>query len=162
MSFDISIVPCTSYEMHNCREALEQVLAPLGGLDWVTDGMCIVIKTNLVAAMKPETAATTHPALLCALTEMLKERGARVIIGDSPGGLYNAAHLSHAYDAAGLRACETLGAELNDDFTVRETDYQDAVCAKHFTYTAYLDKADAVIDFCKLKSHGMMPCASAV
>ena len=156
MSFDISLVSCTSYDKDTCRLALEQVLEPLGGLDWVKDGMCIVIKTNLVAAMKPEDAATTHPALLCALTSMLKERGARVIIGDSPGGLYNAAHLSHVYDAAGLRACEACGAELNDDFSVRETDFAEAACAKHFTYTAYLDKADAIIDFCKLKSHGMM------
>ncbi|MBQ1264975.1 MAG: DUF362 domain-containing protein, partial [Oscillospiraceae bacterium] len=150
------IVPCTSYEIQDCRKALEEVLAPLGGLDWVTEGMCIVIKTNLVAAMKPEAAATTHPALLSALTEMLCERGARVIIGDSPGGLYNAAHLNHVYDAAGLRACEAAGAKLNRNFSVRETDFSDAVCAKHFTYTAYLDQADAIIDFCKLKSHGMM------
>ena len=43
--------------------ALLEVLAPLGGLDWVTPGMKIVIKANLVSMMKPERAATTHPSV---------------------------------------------------------------------------------------------------
>ena len=33
--------------------------------------------------------------------------------------------------------------------------------AKHITYTAYLDDADAVISFCKLKSHGMLALSAA-
>lgn len=44
--------------------------------------MRIVIKVNLVSAMKPEEAATTHPELLCALIELLKGRGASVVLGD--------------------------------------------------------------------------------
>jgi hypothetical protein len=76
MPFDISVAPCESYEAAVCRAALEQVLEPLGGLDWVTPGMKIAVKVNLVAAMHPEQAATTHPALLCELTKMLLERGA--------------------------------------------------------------------------------------
>ncbi len=161
MSIDVSIVACATYDPADCRRALAEVLAPFGGLDWVSEGMCIAIKTNLVAAMKPEEAATTHPELLCALVEALKERGARVIIGDSPGGLYNAAHLNHVYDVTGLRACEQLGAELNQDFSQNEAQFPEAAVARSFTYTAYLDKADAVIDFCKLKSHGMMAMTNA-
>ena len=34
------------------------------------------------------------------------------------------------------------------------------VC-KRFQYTAYLDQADAIINFCKLKSHGMMGMSNA-
>ena len=32
---------------------------------------------------------------------------------------------------------------------------------KSFTYTAWLDACDAIIDFCKLKSHGMMGMSAA-
>ena len=161
MQTDVSIVSCTSYDESACREALEQVLAPLGGLDWVTPGMRVVVKVNLVAAMKPEQAATTHPVLLCALTDLLRERGASVVLGDSPGGLYTAAYVNHVYEAAGLRLCEQHGAVLNADFSQAEADDPDAVSAKRFTYTKYLDDADAIIDFCKLKSHGMMGMSNA-
>ena len=162
MSYDVSIVPCSSYEPAQCRRALEEALAPLGGLDWVSSGMRIVIKVNLVSAMKPEAAATTHPALLTELVKMLKEKGAEVILGDSPGGLFNAAHLNHVYDVCGLRACEEAGAQLNQDFSQCVVKDANAVAAKEFQYTAYLDKADAIIDFCKLKTHGMMGMTNAV
>ena len=88
MSCDVSLVRCTDYEIDHIRAALDRLLAPLGGLDWVTPGMKIVIKANLVAGRPPEDAVTTHPALLCALSEMLIARGASVVIGDSPGGVF--------------------------------------------------------------------------
>lgn len=162
MNYDVSIVRCDNYEPEVCRAALEQALAPIGGLDWVKPEMRIAIKVNLVSAMKPEEAATTHPALLCALIALLRERGASVVLGDSPGGLYTAAHLTRVYEATGMRACEAAGCELNQDFSQREAAYPQAAAAKHFTYTAWLDGADAIIDFCKLKTHGMMGMTCAV
>ena len=103
MSFDVSIVPCGSYDMGEVRAALAAALAPLGGLDWVRPGMKIAVKVNLISAMRPDAAATVHPALLTALTELLQERGASVVLGDSPGGLFTAAHLNRVYDVCGFR-----------------------------------------------------------
>ena len=162
MAVDVSIVPCGSYDEDVCREALTKALAPFGGLDWVTEGMCVVIKVNLVSAMKPEQAATTHPTLLCELTKMLVSRGAHVVLGDSPGGLYTSSHVNHVYDLSGMHDCEAVGAELNQDFSQKDASFPEAVCAKKFTYTSYLDRADAIIDFCKLKTHGMMGLTNAV
>lgn len=157
---DVSIVRCESYQKEVCDRALDEVLAPFGGLDWVEPGMKIAIKANLVAAMKPETAATTHPALLAALTRKLVARGASVIVGDSPGNLYNAAVLNHVYSVTGLHAVEEAGGALNRDFGMKNASFEQAHVAKHFSYTSWLDGADAIISFCKLKSHGMM-CLSA-
>ena len=157
----VSVVSCVSYEPAVCRRALEEVLAPLGGLDFVTPGMTVGIKANLVSFLKPEAAGTTHPALLTALTEMLRERGAKVIVGDSPGGLFTAAYVKNVYRATGMTEVEKAGAVLNDDFTQREVSYPEAAAAKTFTYTAWLDACDAIIDFCKLKSHGMMGMSAA-
>ena len=157
----VVMTPCESYDDATVKSALEAVLSPIGGLDWVREGMVVGIKANLVSAMKPEECATTHPALLCALTVMLRERGARVIIGDSPGGVYTAAFVNHVYSAAGLAACEAAGAELNRDLGVADTHFPEAHVLKSFTYTAWLDTCDAVIDFCKLKSHGMMGMSAA-
>ena len=158
---EVSIVRCAEYSQDECTRALTQVLEPLGGLEWVQPGMKIVIKANLVSAMKPDKAATTHPALLAALTRLLIARGASVVIGDSPGGLYNAAFLNRVYAATGMHEAEEAGAVLNHDFSQNNADFSEAHIAKHFTYTAYLDEADAIISFCKLKSHGMMSLSAA-
>ena len=95
MNTDVSIVRCDEYEAETCRRALESVLAPLGGLDWVQPGMRIAVKVNLVSAMPPEGAATVHPTLLCELVRMLTARGASVFLRDSPGALYTPANLAH-------------------------------------------------------------------
>ena len=157
----VSIVPCENYEMQQCEKALGDVLEPLGGLNWVKPGMCIVIKANLVGAYAPDTGATTHPILLAALTKLLKRRGARVVIGDSPGGLYNEAVMSRVYRVTGLEAAVAEGAELNHDFGQRLAHYPQGHVAKDFLYTSYLDQADGIISFCKLKSHGMMGLSAA-
>ena len=157
----VSVVSCESYDRAMCRKALEELLAPLGSLDFARPGMTVGIKANLVSFMKPEAAATTHPALLCALTELLTERGARVVIGDSPGGLYTAAYVKNVYRATGMYEAEKAGAKLNEDFSQAEAEYPEARAAKTFTYTAWLDGCDAIIDFCKLKSHGMMGMSAA-
>ena len=157
----VSVVSCNSYDPAECRRALRDVLAPLGGLDFAAPGVTVGVKANLVSFMKPEAAATTHPELLTALTEMLVERGAKVIIGDSPGGLYTAAYVNSVYRATGMYEAEKAGAVLNDDFSQAEAEYPEAKAAKTFTYTAWLDRCDVIIDFCKLKSHGMMGMSAA-
>lgn len=157
----VSIVGCPDYTQEHCIQALEAVLKPLGGLDWVKPGMRIVIKANLVSAMKPDKAATTHPMLVAELTRMLIGRGASVVIGDSPGGVYNAAFLNRVYSVTGMHMAEAAGGTLNHDFGQLDGDFPEGHVLKHFTYTSYLAGADAIISFCKLKSHGMMSLSAA-
>lgn len=156
MEPDVVITGCTDYSESAVSAALEQVLSPLGGLDWVMPGMRIAIKANLVSFLKPEKAATTHPSLLCELVRMLRARGADVVVGDSPGGLYTAAFVNRVYAAAGMKAVEKVGGRLNDNFEEREAEFPEARVCRKFRYTAWLDEADAIINFCKLKTHGMM------
>lgn len=153
---DVVIVPCADYTEGETRAALERVLAPLGGLDWVEAGMRIAVKVNLVTFAKPEKAATTHPSLLCALVRLLAERGADVVVGDSPGGLYNAAYVNRVYAATGMREVEQAGGRLNQNFEQSAAQYPQGKVCRQFHYTAWLDGADAVINLCKLKTHGMM------
>ncbi len=157
----VSVVKCGSYEENEVRKALDEVLSAIGGLSWVKEGMTVAIKCNLVSMMKPEQAATTHPALVKELCIKLVELGAKPIIGDSPGGLYNNAFLSGIYKATGMHSCEEVGAALNRDFGVSQAEFPEAVKAKTFSYTSWLDKADGIINFCKLKSHGMMGMSAA-
>ena len=155
---DVALAPCADYSPALCREALDRVLAAAGGLGWVQPGMRIGIKANLVSMMKPETAATTHPELLKALVDILKEKGAEPIIGDSPGGLYTAVYVNRIYKATGMH---TTGAALNDDYTTKEVQLPEAKIAKTATVTDWLHHCDGIINFCKLKSHGMMGLSAA-
>ena len=155
---DIAIARCDEYSPALCRAALEKVISAVGGLDWVRPGMRIGIKANLVSMMKPEAAATTHPELLKALVDMLKERGAEPVIGDSPGGLYTAAYVNRVYHAAGM---QYTGAQLNSDYGTKEVTLPQAVTAKTATVTDWLHHCDGIINFCKLKSHGMMGMSAA-
>ncbi len=160
-SYDVSIVPCTSYGEDEVAGALKALLDSIGGLDWIKEGMRVAIKANLVTFAKPEEAVTTHPALICALIKLLRERGATVVVGDSPGGLYNAAFLNKVYSVCGLSAVANAGGELNRDFGQSEAKYPNAKVACNFLYTSYLDNCDAIINFCKLKTHGMMGMSAA-
>lgn len=162
MGCDVALTPCADYDDARVEAALRAALEKIDGLDFVKPGMRVAVKVNLVTALRPDAAATVHPAVVCALTRLLRERGAEVVIGDGPGGVYTAAYLRAIYDVCGMRKAERFGAKLNDDFSVSEVDYPDAVKATRFLYTSYLAKADAIIDLCKLKTHSMMGLTCAV
>lgn len=158
---DVSIVKCNDYSEDNVRAALTEALEAVGGLDMINPGMKVGIKVNLVTGAKPEKAVTTHPVMVCELIKMLTERGAEVIVGDSPGGLYNSAFVNGVYSVSGLKSVEKCGGTLNQDFSEKTVSYPDAEVLKEFEYTAWLDNVDVIIDFAKLKTHGMMGMSAA-
>lgn len=159
---DVALKRCQSYHLEEVRAALVEVLAPFGGLSWVRPGMRVALKANLLTGAHPDAAVTTHPAVLTALTELLIERGAEVVIGDSPGGPFTSAIVGRAYALSGLAQSEAAGARLNRNFAQAEARFDAAVSAKSFSYTAYLDEADVILNVCKLKTHGMMGMTNAV
>lgn len=161
-NYDVAVVRCKTYDVEAVKPALEEALNAVNGLDFVMPGMKIIIKPNLVSFKKPDAAATTHPALLEALVEMLLARGADVTIGDSPGGPHSLPLLNRVYAATGMDRVEKLGAKLNRNMNEKNVDFPEGKVLKNFTYTQYLDEADAIIDFCKLKSHGMLGMSAAV
>ncbi len=159
---DVSVVSCHDYSEPEVKRAMSELLEQIDGLKSVKSGMRVVIKANLVTFLKPEKAATTHPALLCELVRLLRERGADVVIGDSPGGLYTKAFVERVYSVTDMKCAELSGASLNRNFEISSADFPEAVAAKSFEYTAYLDNADMIINFSKLKTHGMMGLSAAV
>lgn len=161
-NYDVAVVRCKTYNVEAVKPALEEAVNAVNGLDFVMPGMKIIIKPNLVSFKKPDAAATTHPALLEALVEMLLARGADVTIGDSPGGPHSLPLLNRVYAATGMDRLDKLGAKLNRNMNEKTVDFPEGKVLKNFTYTEYLDEADAIIDFCKLKSHGMLGMSAAV
>ena len=157
-----ALVPCESYEAETVGKALEQAIEAAGGLDWVQPGMRIGLKLNLCAAMKPETAATTHPVMAAELTRLLVARGATVVVGDSPGAPFTAPVMNNLYRVTGMSAVVEAGGELNENFTHSTVSYPEARTVKTFAYCNWLAECDAIINFSKLKSHGLMGITAAV
>lgn len=159
----VSVRPLENYDPAAARAALEQLLEPLGWRDLIRDGMTVGIKANLVSAMKPDTAATTNPILVRALCDMIVERGAKAVIGDSPSGPFTSIYLNRVYSVSGMNDAVTDGVSLNHNFETAHCDgFEGAVSLKAFDYTAWIDGVDLIIDFAKLKSHGMMSLSAAV
>ena len=69
-NWDAAFAACKSYEEAEVSAALQAAIDAAGGLAWVTPGMRVALKLNLVSAMKPEQAATVHPAVVCALVKL--------------------------------------------------------------------------------------------
>ena len=158
----VSVTACSSYEEQEVKAAFGRLLAPFGELDFVKPGARIVIKANLVSMLKPESAATTHPALLKELCRILAAKGAKVVVGDSPGGLYTSAYVNTVYSVTGMKSILETGAELNQDFSHVHAENPHGNTLTSLEYTSYLDTADAIINFCKLKTHGMMGLSACV
>lgn len=159
----VVFAPCASYDEKDIEKAFDDLLAPFGGLDFIKPGMNVAVKLNLVTMKKPDSAATTHPACVRELCRRITEKGANVILGDSPGGPYTGIYLSRVYSVCGLNSLEREGVTLNRDFsTSNEEAFGDAAVLRSFEYTSWLRKADCIINFAKLKTHGMMGLSCAV
>lgn len=159
----VAAVPCRDYSEEETTRACEGALSLLGGLSrFVKPGMRVGIKCNLVSAMAPEKAATTSPALLSALCRMITDLGASVVLGDSPGGVFTEAALKNVYRTCGLEPLVREGVALNRDFSVKDAAFSKAQSIRTFTCTGWLSSCDVLINFSKLKSHGMMGMTGAV
>lgn len=83
----VAIARCESYNASDVREAVREVLEHLGGMRrFVSLGERILLKPNLLSARDPDRAVTTHPEVVAAVVEAVREAGGLPFIGDSPGG----------------------------------------------------------------------------
>lgn len=155
----VYIYKCNDYNEKEVNDAMDNIINSFNLLKNIKKNTKVVIKVNLVSAMKPDKCATTHPMLIKRLVDYLLLKGCSVVIGDSPGGLYTKGYLSHFYKVTEM---DTTNAKLNDNFDTKKCSFNKAKVLKSFEYTKYLDDADIKINFCKLKSHGMMVMSSAV
>ena len=154
---------CATYDKEKILETVRDILDRSGVLKDIS-GLTIAVKPNLIARKKPEAAATSHPSIVWAVCKLCREAGAkRVVIAESPGGLYEAAILKSWYKVCGIEeAAKESGAELNFDTTVTEVKNPGAKYLKKLKVITPLAEADRIISISKLKTHGMMTYTGAV
>jgi len=159
MTLPVSILPLADYQPQAVRTALEDVLAPLGGMTtFVKPGQRVLIKPNLLAGKPPERAVTTHPEIVRQVILLVQECGGSVSVGDSPGiGKPEIV----ARKCGILQVAEETGARFapfveSVPIKVSEGTFHQLEVAREV-----LD-ADVIINLPKLKTHQMMGYTGAV
>jgi uncharacterized protein (DUF362 family)/ferredoxin len=152
---------CSKYDEQLIENSYQELLINNNLLDFVTPGLKVGIKLNLVSHMHPDKAATTHPLLVKRLCEILISKGAIVTIGDSPGGLFTEGVLKTVYKETGMTVCLETGAILNFNVGTKVVK-TDGKVVKNLDSSNWLDEQDVLINYSKLKSHGMMALSASV
>ncbi|MBC8430650.1 MAG: DUF362 domain-containing protein [Desulfobacterales bacterium] len=136
---------------------IERLLAPLGGMaSFVEKGDRVLLKVNLLSAREPEKAVTTHPEVVRAVAQSVKEAGGIPYIGDSPSGKFSERALRKAYKRSGLEdIANEEGIPLNRDTGTRRLDIPDGVRLKQTSVCNFVLETDKIIALPKLKTHSL-------
>ena len=163
MSHAVLCKAVASYEQTQAlQDAVESIFAASKNVQALTPQSKVLIKPNLLAKHVPETAVTTHPAVLKAAIVALQARGvSHITVADSSGGVYTPSAMKAIYKASGLAAvCAETGAVLYTECSAhpRKTD---GVRVREFNLIDPVHEADFILNMPKLKTHVMtgMSCA---
>jgi uncharacterized protein (DUF362 family)/Pyruvate/2-oxoacid:ferredoxin oxidoreductase delta subunit len=153
----VVISDCNEYNLELLTRKLNSGIALLGGWEkYVSPGMKVLLKVNLIGPKAPETAAITHPEFVRALVRILKGLGCAVWIGDSSGGaIAGIAPTARSLKVSGLeQVAREEGAEIKnfDREGVVEVTPGSGIGGKMFIAKPMFD-ADFVINLPKFKTH---------
>jgi uncharacterized protein (DUF362 family) len=154
----IVLARCDTYDFSRVRAAIELLLEPIGGMrSFVSPGEQILLKPNMLSVKSPEQAVTTHPAVVRAVAELVREAGGHVMIGDSPG----IGSFQRVAEKSGIvRAAEESDAELIEFNEI--VHLPGSGTFRRFTLARAYWEADKIINLPKLKTHEMMTMTCAV
>lgn len=149
-----------SYQPQIVQAALQEALHLLGGLDkFIQAGETVLIKPNMVEAMKPDTAVTTHPEVLRAVIKAVQALGATPIVGDSPG--YESTH-KVAEVSGMLQVCREENAELVAFAHSVKVQNPNSIMVKSWKLADVYSRADKIISLAKMKTHSLTGITGAV
>ena len=153
----VALVRCPSYEMETVEAALQRSLNAVGGMQaFISPGQVVALKPNLVRAMTPDQAATTHPMLVAAVIRAVRSVGAEALVVDSPGGPFTPGVLKALYRKTGMDwAVREAGGTLNLDVRSVQVPVDDGRALHRIDMAAAIVEADAVINLPKLKTHNL-------
>lgn len=147
-------IKCRDYDPKLVRAALKKLLEPMGGMAaFVRPGQNVLLKPNLLSADRPERRITTDPLVVKEVALLVKQAGARVMLGDSPA-LDN---FGRAAQHTGMRQiAEELDIELVELNQPKRVDAPPGGRFRSLEISEKALSADVVINLPKLKTHSQM------
>jgi len=148
-------------DYQSCRPAVEKALEafcpPVAGRK-------VLVKPNVLRAARPEEAVTTHPAVLRAVVECLRDLGAaELTVGDNPGVMGYGANEA-CFERAGLIEA-SLGHYRNIGLDAVEVPFSvlgDAAAMPRVSVSRAVLEAEVFISLPKFKTHGLTVITGAV
>lgn len=155
----VVLVRCPSYDRGTVEDAVEAGLSALPEAEPIRPGESLLLKPNLLAAIPPGSAATTHPEVVRAVALFLARRGARLSCGDSPalddpGRALRISGLAAVLEELGLPEADfrrSVSVPFPEGHVLRRMDLAKAVA-----------DADGVVGISKLKTHALTGLTGAV
>ena len=72
------------YDTDEIRPIIQEMFDSMGP-DWITPGMRVVVKPNMLMAAAPDQAIVTHPLVVRCVAAYMLGKGAEVQVSDSAG-----------------------------------------------------------------------------
>ncbi|MGI6465367.1 MAG: DUF362 domain-containing protein [Methanobacterium sp.] len=156
----VAVDECHSYSVPEVQKAIKTCLDSLGGLkQFIQPGDRVLLKPNLLQAQPPEEYITTHPALVEAVINLVKNAGGIPQVGDSPGGFDR--NIEQYWRVTGLmEVCQRLDVELVSFESSGSYSKQRNGHTYHIARPV-LD-ADLLINLPKIKTHGLTTLTCAI
>jgi len=160
----VAIINCIDYQLQQVSEGVSKGISLLGGWQqYINPGDKVFVKLNLLMKKRPEEAVTTHPILVEAVVRQLMELGAKVTIGDSPGGPFTKRALKNIYRVTGIEeVAQKTGADLNWDTEESKVSFPQGKIIKNFTLCKAMIDTQKIVSLSKLKTHQMTKYTGAV
>jgi len=154
MPTTVALVRAERYDSGIVYAAIERAFSLTGGVaELEKKGRTLLLKPNILSGADPSRAITTHPVFFEAVVVFLREKGFKLIAGDSPA----VESTDHAGKRSGLRTVAIRhGIEWSDFSESVTVSNPDGRQVRRFTVAKAFTRADAVISLPKLKNHSQM------
>jgi uncharacterized protein (DUF362 family)/Pyruvate/2-oxoacid:ferredoxin oxidoreductase delta subunit len=147
------------------EDAVNEAVDFLGGIErYAKPGGTYLVKPNLFTTKTADEGATTHPDVYMTLAKMIKEAGAKPVVGECPASAAYA-RPDVVFDGLGVRnLCREARVELNvlDRETPEKVVNPNAEVLKEFWVPRFALECDGIINAPKLKTHDLTQVTCAV
>lgn len=158
MKSQVSITECRNYGPKEVRQAVNTAVDLLGGITkFIKPNSKVLVKPNLLLAKEPEYAIDTHPEVVRAVIEMLKQVNAKIFLGDS-SSVWGAEREDQdlVYEKSGMRQI------AEEESSVQLVKFNKRKWHEKFPLTFWIDECDYVISLPKLKTHNFTILTGAI
>ncbi len=154
---EVSIVRCTTYNQEELFVQVKQAVELIGGLDkFIKPGSKVLLKPNLLMAIEPEAAITTHPEFIRSVIRLLKEINCKIHLGDGPSVFgENSEDILKVYQQTGIK-------KITDEEKIELVIFNKRFMHSYFPLTTWVKECDYVINLPKFKTHSFMLLSGAI
>ena len=156
MQSQASIIKCRTYNPSEIQKAVRESVELIGGIgNFVKSSDKVLIKPNLLMATTPDTAIDTHPEFVRAVIRLVKETGAKIILGDSPSVCGEPQDIDNVYEQSGIK-------KIAEEEEVELVKFGRRNMKSGYLFTSWIDECNCIISLPKFKTHELTILTGAI